>query len=673
MDTTTLSTIEQLYNIVDFLAGNCDGAAAKDGQGFNKFDTDFGHKMAEVMPAKWSFKQANAAWHLIQKYAGQVTAGLGIEVSQIPQPRPEDFPPAPTTKDVRVIDFVDGRFLITFSYNPALVEAIRSVPGRRWDKEQKQWHVPTELGAMTALRTFSEAQAFDVSDQALAELSTRLQTAKEMTAISSAHDADLEVQGLGGTLLPFQKAGVAYVVKAKRVLIADEPGLGKTVEALASIQATGGYRAVVVCPASLKLNWRKEVLKWLPGRTVHILDGRALAPTSFYEADIVIVNYEVLASHVEKLLQVGFRTLIADESHYLKASKTMRSKAVMALRKGAEYVLLLTGTPVLNRPLELASQLAVLDRLDDLGGFWKFVHRYCDAQHTGFGWDFSGASNLGELNERLRACCFVRREKKDVLTELPAKRRTVVPLEIENRKEYERAKADIVSWVGERAASDSEFRASLRGLTKEEAKVRQAERMAEAETKAERAEQLVRIEALKQLCVQGKMKAVAEWVTEFLESGQKLVLFAQHIAVQKELLNRFPEAARLLGEDSGEVRDRNVTRFQTEAGCRLMVVSLQAGGLGLTLTAASNVAFIELGWTPAIHDQAEDRLHRIGQQDSVTAWYLLAGQTIEEEIADLIDKKRAVVTAATVGGEATEAGMLTTLLRELRKSAEVIE
>jgi SNF2 family DNA or RNA helicase len=490
-----------------------------------------------------------------------------------------------------------------------------------FDAGTRTWRLPLSVPAdnLKALLRFAEQFDFDVNDSARERVEQRISDAVEAVHASHAADADIHVAGLAGELLPFQKAAVAYSVRAHRVLIGDEMGLGKTVEALAIIKAANAFPALVVCPATLKLNWRREAEKWLPIKRVAVLGGQ----NGTTEGDIVIINYDVLGRFAAKLKTRGFKGIIFDESHYAKNHKAQRTAHCKQLASGIPVRLCLTGTPVLNRPAELISQLQLLDRLDDLGGFWNFAERYCDAHKNRWGWDFSGASNLDELNERLRATCYIRRTKAEVLPELPAKRRCIVPVEIDNLNEYKRAERDLLGWIREKSVEDDRFLESIDDLPVTEQLVQRRERSNSAVQRAAHAEQLVRIEALKQLAARGKIAAATEWITSFIESGEKLIVFAHHQEIQDELLVLFPSAAVVRGGDDVLIRQANVDRFQTDANCRLIVCSLRAGGVGITLTAASNVCFLELGWTPAEHDQAEDRCHRIGQKESVrpgTSW-----------------------------------------------------
>ena len=441
--------------------------------------------------------------------------------------------------------------------------------------------------------------------------------AQRLLAMSKAEDAELEIEGLGGELMPFQRAGVAYALERRRVFLADEQGLGKTIQALATVQADLAYPAVVVCPASLKLNWLREIDAWLPGRTALALSGRSAQDLE--GADLIVLNYEIAASHLKALAEIAPRALILDESHYVKNPAAVRTKAILELVEslGPDALrLALTGTPVVNRPAELAPQLRALDRLGEYGTMSSFRRGY------------ASPSSRRKLHSRLRSSCFLRRRKADVLTQLPAKRRAVVPVPTSNAAEYKRAELDFVRWLSEQV--DASGTASL--------------------THDARAEALIKMTALRRLAARGKLDAALTWIGDFAESGERLVVFAHHREIQAALIERFPDCARIVGDDSMEEREANVRRFQEDGGPELCVCSLGVASHGFTLTAAANVAFLELDWTPAKHDQAEDRVHRIGQAESVTAWYLLATETIDERIATLLAEKRDVVDSVTDGG-----------------------
>ncbi len=461
--------------------------------------------------------------------------------------------------------------------------------------------------------------------------------AEGLVALSAATDAPLEVSGLGGELKPFQRAGVSYLLAQRRAFLADEQGLGKTIEALAALQVDEAYPAVVVCPASLKLNWLAEIERWLPQRRARALAGTGTNGQDA-DVDITVVNYDIVAARLGELAELAPRALILDESHYCKNAAAKRTKAVQRLaatvpRDG--LVLALTGTPVMNRPGELISQLRIIGRLADFGSGAQFGKR------------FRGPDAHLRLHWHLRSRCFVRRLKAEVLPQLPPKTRGVVPVELDNEHEYRLAESDVVAWLRSRPLD-------LRQL---DAKV----------AAALRAERLVRLNALKLLAARGKLHAALAWIHDFCSSGERLVVFAKHREIQRAVLERFPRALHILGEDGHVARDESLREFQAPDGAdnQLIVCSIEVAGQGLTLTRSSNVVFLELDWTPAKHDQAEDRCHRIGQQDAVNATYLLAAGTIDETIATLLERKRAVIGAVTDGRDEDEEGVVDALVREL--------
>jgi SWI/SNF-related matrix-associated actin-dependent regulator 1 of chromatin subfamily A len=453
---------------------------------------------------------------------------------------------------------------------------------------------------------------------------------QRLIALSRGTDAELVVDGLAGELMPFQRAGVVYALERRRVFLADEQGLGKTVQALATLQADGAYPAIVVCPASLKLNWLREARRWLPQRTAREVSGRASRELD--GADILVVNYEVIGDHLDALDALAPRALVLDESHYIKSPGAVRTRAVLELagRLGPNALrLALTGTPVVNRPAELAPQLRVLGRLDEYGSARSFERLY------------SSGNARRRLHEQLRASCYLRRRKQDVLTQLPDKRRAVVTVPLTNEPEYRQAERDFIHWLRAQVqAGTGKLPDSARGIA------------------------LTRLAALRRLAARGKLRAALSWIEDFRASEERLLVFAHHRDIQDAVSERFPDSARIVGADDIETREANVRRFQADDGPGLCVASLEVASHGFTLTAAANVAFLELAWTPAKHDQAEDRLHRIGQQRAVTAWYLLAAGTIDERIAALLQDKRQVVDSLTDGGEAVSGTLLSSLLDE---------
>lgn len=473
-----------------------------------------------------------------------------------------------------------------------------------------------------ALRQYRDRYDLDVdedTDAVLEELAVDNERAEELVAMSQATEgAELSFAHLpGGDPMPFQIAGVEYALDRRRTFIADEQGLGKTLQALLTVEQAEAFPAVVLCPASLKLNWKREVGRWLPHRSIQVMAGRGQVAL---EADVIVLNYEIVEAHGDALAQIRPGALVLDEAHYCKSPNAKRTRAVQALADKLpddSLRLALTGTPLVNRPKELVPQLRILGRLAEFGSGAGFERR------------FGSAEERERLHWHLRRTCYVRRLKKDVLPQLPEKQRAVVPLALSNHAQYERAERGFMEWLVEQFQGTEELGQRLNAALRSQA--------------------LVKIGALRKLAGHGKVHTAVHWIQDFLESGEKLVVFASHRDVQHAIAEHFPDAVHILGSDAPEARDAAVQRFQNDPNVQLCVCSLKVAAHGLTLTAAANVAFVELGWTPAEHDQAEDRCHRIGQEDSVTAWYLIATGTIDERIAQLIEHKRAIVGAVTDG------------------------
>ena len=547
--------------------------------------------------------------------------------------------PEPDNK-VFGIKLDDKWVYLSFAYDPVRVRAVKQLPGVTWDAKTKAWKAP-HTSARDVIR-WAEAFREPVPEELLdlaAELEGRHSA---LVDASKATDAELEVAGL--PLLPYQRAGVKYASEARRTFIADDMGLGKTIQAIATIEYVwDSYPAVVVCPPTLVLNWKKEYERWLPHRKVATVTNRRDFPTEKF--DVLIVGWSNIA-HWEKSL-IKFRSYVFDESHYAKTPTAQRTKAAVKVAKTAPaegLVLCLTGTPVTNRPAEYAPQLQILGKLDKFGGLWGFYRRYCGAFRDKWGqWHLDGHSNLDELNEKLRAECYIRRTKDQVLKELPAVRHAPVLVEPSDAglREYRKAEADIVAYFVERA---KELALEL-GVSPKSAAVR-AKMAAEANT------HLIRISVLRRLAAKAKMTAVKEWVESRIEAGNKVVIAAHHRDVVDELASAFG-GLKIQGGMDVEVVEEMKAKFQESdvSDAPVIVLSIQAAKTGHTLTAAQDVLFVELPWTPADVDQTYSRCHRLGQRGCVTATYMLASGTIDEDIYDIIEKKRSVVTAATDGGE----------------------
>lgn len=622
------------------------------GAGFSRVDMTIGGSLAEAEPKSWTNRQVQTAWRLAQKYDRQLKeAGLGAADVE----RPASVISAARSK-VGVISLDDrGNVCAQFPYNEEAVNLARSIEkkDREYSTDSRTWKfrkTPAAAAVITRLmEDFGMQASAEAREWAESLVQPTVKAPEESTEASYSEDAELpEGLKLRGVLRAFQRAGVRYGLDRKRTIIGDQPGLGKTCQGIAIVEAARAYPLIVVCPAFLKMNWLCEIDKWV-GRTTFMFEDSASAKelrrlhSIGVSPEIILINYDLIHKHMELLLSTQPRSVIFDESHYVKNLAAKRTKAAIQLAEPAEYRLLLTGTPG-ERPHDLVGQLEVMGRMNEFGGFWRYVNRFCQAKRTPFGWDFSGASNLQELGRLLRSKCMVRRRKQDVLKDLAPKVRAQLFVELENRAEYERAKKDIVKWCGEQAAMDAELVDRLRGMTQEQIREEMQRARRSAEKRTAMAEFLIRASTLKLLATKGKIESAVQWIEDFLQSGRKLVVFVERQETGRTLQQR-------LGCDwvygGVDVKDRHVMteKFQNDPECRVIIVSIQVA-VGFNLYAASDELFVEMCWTAREHDQAEDRCHRIGQQGSVTCWYMMAKNTTDEDVFKLIEGNRSVASAA---------------------------
>ncbi len=644
---TTPTDYDTLITALRYLANIAPDGWSQGDSLFSKRDARFGSSLARQSVTRLlSDKQQIAAFQLLQAYRSNLQkAGITLPVSYTPPPLPR--PPVFVRVD-------DNQVTIDFDYHPDMVQAVKKIPDSRFDSTAKVWHVPLPQ-LLEVLTVFPDAETNEATRQAVAKLRFDLERRRHIAALATQTASDFVVPGLAGELMPFQRAGVQYLdLTDGRALLADEMGLGKTVQSLAYLALYPDLRpALIITPASLKLNWQREAAKWLSAaERITVLAGATPDPTTFADASLIIVNYDVLNAWWQTLQTVAAPVVILDEAHYIKNRRAKRARAAYALVRSAPHLIMLTGTPILNRPVELWPLLHLL-----APAAWpslkSFQRRYCGAvlknigrdivvRRSGFDglpgpndndtagdmfvtnqvWDYTGASNLDELNERIKPY-VIRRLKEQVLTDLPPKRHVVVPIELppKERRHYNVTLEKTAEMIRAKREAGQSLGAAV----------------------------LTQIEKLKQAAAKGKLKTAIDWITDRLNES-KLVVFTTHTFMVDQLMSAFGDrAVRLTGAEDAAARQVAIDHFQNDNATRLFVGNIKAAGVGLTLTAASNVAFLELDWTPANHDQAEDRLHRIGQQSSVTVWYLLASNTIDEDIVELLDRKRQVIAGAIDG------------------------
>ncbi len=544
------------------------------------------------------------------------------------------------------IELKGDNFELSFKYKPSIVDRVRQIPGRRFDGAKKVWIVPArsrvDLERMIyQIRQFENINWVNGTEKKEEDIAYDIPELPDLTV-----PHNLKIQPY-----PYQLKGIARGLQLKRFMNCDEPGLGKTLQSIATINLADAFPCLVVCPSSLKINWLREWEKFTDKKAMILTDKVRDTWTFFFQTgmhQVFIVNYESLKKYFVQRIKKAegwtlrdvefrnsinlFKSVIIDESHRCKSASTQQAKFCKGICTGKEWVIELTGTPVVNRPKDLIPQLAILNRMDDFGGYKPFVNRYCSGQRE--------ASNLKELNFNLWKYCMFRREKSLVLTDLPDKIRQVNTCEITNRKEYMDAERDLIMYLQKyKDADDEKIEKALRG------------------------EVMVRINILRQISARGKVRDVIEFVKDFRENGKKIILFCSLHEVVDQLKRYFPTAVSVTGRDSQDEKQRAVDAFQNNPKADIIICSIKAAGVGLTLTASSNVAFVEFPWTYADCCQCEDRAHRIGQKDSVTCYYFLGRRTIDEKVYRIIQEKKNIANAVTGSTEDIEENIVDMVVR----------
>lgn len=542
-------------------------------------------------------------------------------------------------------------YMVQFDYSPKLIDVIKRIPTNpRWSVQEKAWVVQKESPIYLPdkpAKWYMEAYTQWAKRCGLVD---EIKWEKDNLDYSSTGEMH-KFEGDHYMTLPpyeYQLEGVQYALEKKRCIFGDQPGLGKTLQAICAIvkahkeaQKYGeSLPTLVICPASLKINWQREFKKFANIEAI-ILDNdnktywhRYIEQTNAFGepiCSVFITNYESLRKFFVKERKPGrftmrsivfddrvklFKSVIIDESHKCKSSKTQQSKYVEGICKGKDWVFELTGTPVVNHNGDLIQQLKILGRLDEFGGYRTFVARYCDGPKM--------SSRNKELNALLWQRCFFRREKQKVLSQLPEKSRQYIQCDISTRSEYNSAEKDMIAYLRNyKNASENDIMRSLRG------------------------EVVVKIGLLKAISARGKIKAVSEFVHDIIDGGEKFILFAYLKEVVDALKKEFPDAVTVTGSDNVKQKQEAVDKFQNDPDTKLIILNYKSGGTGLTLTAASRVGFIEFPWTYADCEQAEDRAHRNGQKNNVNCYYFIGDKTIDKYMYNVVKSKESIANQVT--------------------------
>jgi len=524
----------------------------------------------------------------------------------------------------------DSKLVLISPYNKKLIEAYRELGGFGYNPDDHSRYI--KLDTTTAVEKTQAILDFCQSDLGWQVEDSQWKIFLEQNpvlpdpqpiqlvdrqAVKLDFSQKIEDLPLKLDLFPYQHAGVKFIdLTAGHAILGDEMGLGKTPQAIAWV-VWRKKKALVVCPNSFKFGWAFEIQKFSQA-TVQVLDAQS---TQLEHAQFTMINYEIAGKY--DLDNLGYDTLIVDESHKIKSFKSQRTKNVIQLGKQAKHILLLSGTAILNRPIELFPQIQmVAPRL--FPNYYDYTSKYCAPEHNGYGWNFKGASNLEELSEKIQPF-YIRRLKKDVLQDLPSKLRQ--NLEIDDLK------CDV----------HGNFENAVAYIT--------AQKVALAKSKVEK---------------------TIEFLEEIIENDEKVIVFSDYLDPCEKIEKHFGELVLYYHSSySSEERAELVYQFQNTDSYKIFVSTMKMAGVALTLTSASKVVFNDLPWTPADLRQCEDRAHRVGQVNSVNVYRMIGKNTLDEDLIEVLNQKIEILDKVLDGGK--KLTLEQELISNRSVAAEIIE
>lgn len=528
---------------------------------------------------------------------------------------------------------------IGFSYDPELVKEVKSFANSGFNPELREWYVPVHITTSAAVQKWLADHNF--WEGRVYTPSRRVVEYQEPPEVITADDvlAACKEISLKRTPRHYQAEGIAYMINHGNCINGDDCGLGKTGQAIVTVELMDVFPTLVICPASVKYNWKKEWQKWNPARTIGIVESGRNYDESVWDSDVVVINFDILGERstdkpkakYKELLRKYWGSCVIDEIHFLKSEKAMRTRMTKKITKPIAHIWGLTGTLTQNRPLELVQPYQILRRFVEIfGGTLEFKFRYCDAKKTMYGFDASGFSNLEELHELLRMAGYVRRQKRDVLTELPPVIEQIVDAPISNAREYHHAEDDLLNY--------------LETIDVEKA------------SSAANAPHLVMLNTLRTLSIVGKMAFIKSYIQEWMESNEEkqLAVFGVHREPLQELADYF-KAPVIQGGVSIENKQRIVDAFAARKH-RLLFANIQSAGTGTDglQTHCSDMIYIELPDRSTDVEQTNARLERMGQTSTITVTYLLSPETIDVEMKETLDGKKMLTDIVNAGHSENE-------------------
>lgn len=518
-----------------------------------------------------------------------------------------------------------------FPYNPLYIDEIKKFQGKSFLKKEKCWIIPLSLENCFALKECQYTFTEDLRKWANKEYRRKNNPIKP---------EQITLKGFKKTPRQYQKEGIAMMVNfGGRALLADEMGLGKTIQMLGYVHIYSKQRPVLfITSASLKLNTAQEIKECMVNEPVQILQGRS--PYELKREGIVICNYDILHYWKKYLSEFGFNIVLMDEAHKVSNPSAERTKAAKVIAKKAKKLIIATGTPA-DKPKRLYPLIQMI-KPSLFPVEYTYMYRYCDPKNNGFGMTFEGLTNGKELHKVLKENLMIRRLKKDVEKELPEKQYHFIPIELTNRKKYDRAEDNFLMFL--RGEIEIEAKRKVKQMG-DEFQINQRQIRKKQRNAVKKANGFTEMEKLKQVTIEGKISGVIDWIDDFLESGNKLVVFCEHIFTVEKLAEKYKKiCVEITGRVTAKQKQNAVNKFQKDKKIKLCITN-KAGQEGLTLTAAYNLAHIEYPETPKDVKQRNDRIHRIGQKEMCNIYYLFAENTIEEKTAKRLDEKARMANA----------------------------
>jgi SNF2 family DNA or RNA helicase len=456
-------------------------------------------------------------------------------------------------------------------------------------------------------------------------------------------DPQKSIDSLSGKFLQalydFQKDGIKFGIERKgRILLADEMGVGKTVQAIGiALMYKEEWPVLIICPSSLKFVWRDEILKWIPNINDDKINIQIFKSSKDYfkcGVKIYIMSYDLTVKLEDKITEKNFKFIIADEAHYMKSPDAKRTKCLMPIIKRSKRVILITGTPILAKPVELYPLLTML-RPDLFHNFKEFGNRYCDPKRNFFGMDWTGSSNPKELNYILRHI-MIRRLKKEVMNQLPPKKRQKVEIQTDQK---------VIKQIQAINLSSEKIIEKINELNNSQINPNLVNYINQEKPEDDNENLLNLFNKVYNLSAEAKISGVKEYIHYLIDNKCKFLIFAHHMkmldGIEEEVKKLKVDYIRIDGKVKLEKRQEYVYKYQHDETCLVAILSITACYTGITLTAASTVVFSELHMTPAIMIQAEDRAHRIGQEhECVNIHYLYGPDTIDEVLFRMLNQKQ---------------------------------